>query len=1114
MQCWTGPDDKGDFFKLKCGLLKRLRGQAMTNSRRSQRILGVILGAILFCVASAHAQFSSAIEGTVKDSSGAAIVGAQVTLANIETNVTQEAKSDQSGYFRFASLAPGVYTVTANASGFQTVVQKNVELTAGRVQGVPLTVQVATASTSVSITAAPPLVQTDEPSISGLIDRSQMDQLPMQGRNFANVVTQTPGIVGTGAVGNSGLDIFANDQFPALLANGQPMSGNTVYIDGTYLSDSASVGSVKLVPNPDSIQEVAVSTNDYTAQFGMGGGAIVQIVSRSGTNKFHGSLFEFHQDNWLTARTEFQNSVNPATGRILPVSRRNEFGGSLGGPIFKDKTFFFLTYDQLRSTTANAYLATAETPQFVSFMEDNYPNNISTSLLKNYHAAIGPLSGIQTVSSLSPGCSGVGPLGMPCDLPLLGTGSHSFVTPRNGLQWNLRIDHNFSAGDKIYGNFYRTTEDSLNDQVRPAWQNDGPNSAYFGGLTWIHVFSPSLLLESAYGGTHQTYHTSCPNCQIPDINVSGMSGFGANGSLFPSGFANADAHWREMLSFTKGKHALRVGFEMFHDQNFAKFTDRDARPLYTFLDVFDFASDTPQFQSLNYDPRNGGPANGDRYWLRSQYGAYVQDDWKIKPNLSINLGLRWDVPSNPSEAKGNATQLVLGSGSSLQEQVAGISVIGARNLFTEERLAYLAPRIGIAWQPAGVTNVSVRAGFGLFYNRGGDTLWSDTGFNNPPVAAALTANVLVPNGPQPVYGLCRSGTFPYDCPTPPLPAGLNERGGSVAGPSDIGGADVTLRQAYAENWFLGLQRSFGQNWVIEADYMGSNGIHLYSEINRNRYAGDRVIHNGDVTRLNPFFGAITYADNSNQSAYNGGDIALQRRLSHGVSFQTGFTFGKAIDLMGGAPGCNRCSETDGVVDAYDLRAQRGLSEGDVNKQFTFNALWQIPTPQSWGAVPRGILGGWRASALGVLSAGTPQSVFSGTADYNGDGNFYDYPNLPSFGKNKTGLSRSDYLNGVFVASDFPSPCPTAAPCGINGDLGRDPYRGPGFAQTDMAFAKNNHIPWFLAEGASVEFRAELFNAFNRVNLAGWDTNLSDGLFGKATGTSQARTTQLSLHITF
>jgi hypothetical protein len=1088
------------------------------NASRTVRLLETVLGLALvvtLAVCPVHAQFSGAIQGIVTDPSGAVVPAVTITLTNVNTGVTQTAETNATGSYYFPNLPPGKYKVEAKATGFQSIVQENVALTAGAVQGVPFRFKVASAEEQVQVIDTPPLVQTDQPSVAGIIDEQQIQELPLQGRNFINLMAQAPGVVGQGAMGNPGLDIFANDQLPAVLSNGQPASANTNYLDGSFLSDSASLGFVKVVPNPDSISEVVISTTDYSAQFGLGGGTIAQLVSRSGTNQFHGSLFEYHQDNKLTARTEFQNVKDPITGRFLPVFRRNEFGGSFGGPIRKDKTFFFFSYDQVRGTRANAFLTTVETPQFVSFMQSNFPNNLSTSLLAKYHPSVGPLSNIQTVSSLSPGCSGTGPLGMPCNLALLGTGAHSFITPEKGLQWNFRIDQNFSSGDKIYGNFYYTPTSGISDTVRPAFIQHSTNNAYYGAVNWVHVFSPTIVFMSGFGGTHQSFKSDCPECQVPGIGVSGMNGF-SNGFIAQNGFANADTHWREVLSLSHGRHSLKVGFEMFHDQNFAKFTPAAAHGSYSFLNVFDFASDKPDFQSITFDPTTGGVANEERYWLRSDYATYVQDNWKVKPNLSLDMGLRWEFPSNPSEAQGNRSNLVLGSGTTLQQQIASAFVRKSTNAFSEEKRDYFAPRLGIAWQPSWMKDLSIRAGGGIYYNRGGDTIWSDTAFANPPIAASLTATPFVPSGPQPVYGLCQSSHFPFNCPTPPLPVGLNAAGGSIAGKADVGGPDLKLLQAYAENWFFGVQRSFGRNWTVEADYLGSNGVHLYSITNLNRFAGDRTLHNGNITRLNPFFGAINFADNGNHSSYNGGDLAVKYRFSHGFNFQAAYTFGKAIDLVGGAPGCNRCSENDQVVDAYNIQAQRGLSEGDISRQLAFNGLWDIPTPSDWAGVKKGFLGGWQFSTVAVLHAGTPQSVFSSSADYNGDGNFYDYPNTPAFGKTKTGLSRSDYLKGVFAKSDFPSPCPPSGPsyCGVEGNLGRDTFRGPGFAQVDTAFSKSNHIPWFVHEGAQLQFRAEMFNAFNRVNLTGWDTNLSDGTFGKATSTYQARTVQLSLRIAF
>jgi hypothetical protein len=566
-----------------------------------------------------------------------------------------------------------------------------------------------------------------------------------------------------------------------------------------------------------------------------------------------------------------------------------------------------------------------------------------------------------------------------------------------------------------------------------------------------------------------------------------------------------------MLSFTHGKHALKTGFEMFHNQDFAPFTPTFSRPNYNFETVFDFAADKPsQEGGINFDPRTGGIQNGNRYYVDSSYGIYVQDDWKVRPTFTANLGLRWDFNSNPSEVHDQLSVLQLGSGSILPQQIAGISVVPATHVFQIHRIGYFAPRFGFAWQPA--PTWSVRGGYGVFFNRGGNDVWSDTLRNNPPFGASLTADIHVPAGPQPVYGLCASATFPFNCPIPPLsPGKFNERGGPLGSQVDIGGPDPGLRLAYAQNFFFGIQHSFLRNWVAEADFSGSTGIHLYSIIDRNRFAGGRNPVTGTVTRLNPFFGAINYADNNNHSSYVGGTFFVRKSFSSGYSFQVAYTTGKTYDLMGAAPGANKGSENARVVDAYNLNFQRALSDQDVSKQFSFNALWVLPKPSGGNGFVKTIGGGWELSSLTSLSSGTPQTVFTTNAsqDFNLDGFNYDIPNTPSFGHTLKGLHRSNYLTGVFKASDFPLP-----PLGQEGNLGRNTFRGPGFAQVDAALAKNNRIPWFSKDGANVQIRVECFNLLNRVNLTGWDTNLSDGLFGKATSAFQARTIQLSGRLLF
>ena len=334
-----------------------------------------------------------------------------------------------------------------------------------------------------------------------------MITLPLSGRNVLNVIAQTPGVTGTGLVSDraGSNDIFNAVNSPSVTANGQRGSSNGFYVDDTSVNDNPDEGGAKLSPNPDSVQEVRVSVNNYSAQYGRNSSVLTQIVTKSGTNGLHGSLFEYHTNNKLTARNEFQNAPNPITGRILPVFRRNEFGGSVGFPIRKDHTFVFGSWDELKSSQATASLQTVETPQFTDFMKTNYPNTIATTLLTSYPGQVAPNGPARTVADVmkSSGlgaCTGTNALGMPCNLPLLQTGVLSASAPRNGRQYNGRVDQVFGNGlDRLYLNFYRMTVISNSINVRPAFTTLPPAETDFANLNYTHTFSPTFINVAAFG---------------------------------------------------------------------------------------------------------------------------------------------------------------------------------------------------------------------------------------------------------------------------------------------------------------------------------------------------------------------------------------------------------------------------------------------------------------------------------------------------------------------------------------------------------------------------------------------------------------------------------------
>src|SRR5262245_50914511 len=341
---------------------------------------------VLVFTSAAKAQFRSAIEGAVTDPTGGIVTEAQVTLVNIETGVSQTAKTNSAGSYNFPSLPPGKYKVTVSAKGFASVTQENITLGASETRTISLALKVGNVSETITVTSEPAPVQSSEAKVATNISTAQIRNLPMAGRNILDLVSLAPGVTGVGNLsGQAGsFDIFSLVGEPKVNANGQRGDGNGYYVDGISANSNPDPGTVYVTLNPDSVAEFSVALNDYSAEYGRSGSIVVNAVSKSGSNNFHGSLFEYHRNNKLTARNVLQNSPNLLTGRIIPVSRRNEFGFSLGGPIQKDKMFFFGALDTLRSAVDQTNRVTLETPEFVNFMKANFPNNIPTSLLTKY----------------------------------------------------------------------------------------------------------------------------------------------------------------------------------------------------------------------------------------------------------------------------------------------------------------------------------------------------------------------------------------------------------------------------------------------------------------------------------------------------------------------------------------------------------------------------------------------------------------------------------------------------------------------------------------------------------------------------------------------------------
>jgi len=568
----------------------------------------------------AWAQFASAIEGTISDSTGGVVPGATVTLTNEDTGVTQNSVTTDAGYYRFPALGGGNYTVKVTLTGFKTAVQEHIRLEAADTKAINLRLEVGQAQEQVSVTAAAPLVETSEGRVSGLIEESQVKELPLSGRNFFGLVVLTPGVTGRGTGGGqayaqSNSDIYSNEFGVTMNANGARSESNNFLVDSSTVSSSQRTGVTNVNPNAEDVQEVRVSVNNFTAENGRNGSILVNIITKSGTNDIHGSSGFYYTNQNFQAENIFQQKIS---GFQHPEFGRKELSWGVGGPIQKDRTFFFVSGDVLRSDVAISRDSSVITPDFAAFMKANRPNNVSTYIMNTFPAKFTPDRNLQTAGQLlNSSCSGStlisSPVGqIPCNLSVTGVGTWNDTSPRNGLQFTGRVDHYFNAGkDRIYGSFNRTTTDKVGfgePSVYPGFTAPSPTSTMHFNTNWTHIASPNLVNEAAFAWVRPWGELTNPRPDVPGISISGVVGY--QQTFGPNEFVQNNFEWRDVITWTRGSRTMKFGgiVTREHADNNAVRTYN--RPSYNFNSVFDFANDNPDSEgNLTIDPGTGQPVD-------------------------------------------------------------------------------------------------------------------------------------------------------------------------------------------------------------------------------------------------------------------------------------------------------------------------------------------------------------------------------------------------------------------------------------------------------------------------------------------------------------------------
>jgi hypothetical protein len=1139
----------------------------MRGLKRTRVFTGILTILLLGGGLVLHAQFTEGtLVGTVTDPTGAAVPGARVIITSGETGQVTELETNDIGFYRAPSLRPGRYEIRVEASGFKAAMVSDVDVNVNVTTRTDVGLQLGTLAETVTVTEATRLIETEEARLKDTFTTREITELPLNGREVFQLMSLQPGVTATAA------PVISNVPSPTapvtfdfgFQANGATPRANNFLLDGTSNNNEWLGGTPLIFPSVDAIEEFQVQTLNFSAEYGRTNGGIVNVVTQGGANDIHGTVFYFHRNTALNARNAFDLIDK------TPL-QHHQFGFALGGPIVKNKTFFFANYEGSRRKDGAPELTTGETPEFrnqVFALPFAPAGSIAAQFLQDFPSpdCVGNSRDTGSIADPAFGAFAVGPLDtIPdvCDVVA------SQVQDHRADQYIVRVDHNFADNDRLFVRW--VANDAFADVSRQELINANmrgfrsPLDGFFADLHvgYTHLLSPSLIniFHFAFARNDSEIFFEVPSSTSLDmLETAGTPDFFAHLSFddgvipfggpvyIPREFIFNTWTIADTLTQVVGRHSLKYGFELRYIQENSNY-ELETRPFYEFNSIFNFANDQPWLVEalVNRDPSS--PNFGDfqdtpRKFRWTQWAAFVQDDWKVLPNLTLNLGLRYEVFGRPTETEGRLNNVTLGSGSTFSEQLANATVGRVDHLFDVDYNNF-APRLGIAWDPTGSGKTVIRSGFSLAYIESYSNLHTNASRFDPPDATFIDIC------PVCGWGTGVDYTFPFESDLENANP-VTPNGGAVGVSIFPSATREDLRTAYSVQWFLGVQQEFLRDYAFSINYVGTHGVALYIREDWNRFTGDfcsdPLLIFDPVTcdfaedRLTPGWGGGLYASNGDGSIYHGANAQVRKNFSRGFMFVANYTFGKSLDIvteggLGDYFNVNNygLASYQGAADVRNRRLDRGPSEFDVRQRFTLTSLWDLPSPASDSAAVRKLLGGWQVNSIISLQSARPFDVFCTLlwfqgCDFNMDGLEKDRPNAPA-GVQTSGFSNSELtsVGGVFgsnLTTARETFCPVdpatgsiltmfqaGGPCvtvGTNGTLGRNAFRGPALYSVDLAIFKNTDI----TEKVKIQFRAEFFNLFNRVNLFNPVGNLSSSNFGRSLSAFAPRQIQFGLKLIF